>query len=97
MAQIIYSDEAFIDFERIVDFLLESSPEHAAEALQNIRSAINILDAHPLIGRRVDANIRELVISWGETGYLALYRFDAAIDTVRVLRIRHQREAGYTE
>ncbi len=96
MAQIIYSDEAFIDVERIVDFLLESSPEHAAEALQNIRSAINILDAHPLIGRR-DANIRELVISWGETGYLALYRFDAAIDIVRVLRIRHQREAGYTE
>ena len=97
MAQIIYSDEAFIDFERIVDFLLESSPEHAAETLQNIRSAINILDAHPLIGRRVDANIRELVISWGETGYLALYRFDAAIDIVRVLRIRQQREAGYTE
>ena len=97
MAKIIYSDEAFADFERIVDFLLESSPEQAAEALRNIRSAIDILDAHPLVGRRVDAHIRELVISWGETGYLALYRFDAGVDIVRVLRIRHQREGGYME
>ena len=97
MAQIVYSDEAFTDFERIVDFLLESSPEQAAEALKNIRSAINILEAHPLMGRRIDAHLRELVISWGETGYLALYRFDAALDIVRILRIRHQREAGYAE
>ena len=97
MAQIIYSDDAFADFERIVDFLLETSPEQAAEALHKIRSAIDILDAHPLMGRRVDAYIRELVISWGETGYLALYRFDAALEIVRILRIRHQREAGYTE
>lgn len=97
MAQIIYSDEAFGDFERIVDFLLDASPEQAAEALQKIRSAIEILTAHPLVGRRVDASIRELVISWGETGYLALYRFDAALDMVRILRIRHQREAGFTE
>jgi hypothetical protein len=37
------------------------------------------------------------VISWGDTGYLALYRFDAARDLVRILRIRHQREAGYTD
>ena len=97
MAQVIYSDEAFTDFERIVVFLLEGSPERAAEALHDIRSAVDILDAHPLMGRRIDAYIRELVISWGETGYLALYRFDAAIDLVRILRIRHQREAGYTE
>jgi plasmid stabilization system protein ParE len=97
VAQIIYSADAFTDFERIVDFLFESSPEQAAEALHKIRSAIAILDAHPLIGRRVDAHIRELVISWGETGYLALYRFDAALDVVRILRIRHQREAGYTD
>jgi plasmid stabilization system protein ParE len=97
VAQIIYSDEAFTDFERIVEFLLESSPQHAAEALENIRSAIGVLDPHPLIGRRVDEHIRELVISWGITGYLALYRFDPAFDVVRILRIRHQREAGYRQ
>jgi addiction module RelE/StbE family toxin len=96
MAQVIYSDEALADFERIIEFLLESAPESAMQTLVNIRSAVGILEAHPLIGRRIDGHIRELVISQRATGYLALYRFDAAFDVVRILRIRHQREAGYT-
>lgn len=97
MARVIYSEEAFTDFERIIEFLLKSSPESATQALENIRSAIGILEAHPFIGRRIDEHIRELVISRGATGYLALYRFDPAFDVVRILRIRHQREAGYRE
>lgn len=95
MAQVIYAEEALADFERIVEFLLETSSESAMQTLANIRGAIGILEVHPLIGRRVDAHIRELVISQGATGYLALYRFDAGFDVVRILRIRHQREAGY--
>ena len=97
MAQVIYSDEAFTDFERIIAFLLETSPEAAAQALESIGSAIGILEAHPFIGRRVDDHIRELVISRGTTGYLALYRFDPAFDVVRILRVRHQREPAYRE
>ena len=97
MAQVIYSDEAFADFERIIEFLLETSAETAAQTLVNIRSAIGILEAHPLIGRRIDHHIRELVISQGATGYVALYRIDPAIGLVRMLRIRHQREAGYRD
>ena len=97
MAHIVFSEEAFTDLERILDFLRETSPGHARDALHKIRSAIAVLDMHPLVGRRVDTYIRELVISWGDTGYLALYRFDAAFDVVRILRIRHQREAGYTD
>jgi plasmid stabilization system protein ParE len=97
MAQIIYSEEAFIDVERVVGFLLETSPKAAAEALESIRSAIDILEAHPFIGPRIDDHIRELVISRAATGYLTLYRFDAALDVDRILRVRHQREAGYGE
>jgi plasmid stabilization system protein ParE len=95
MAQVIYSDEALADFERIIEFLLKTSPEAAIQTLMTIRGAVSILDAHPLIGRRIDGHIRELVISQRATGYLALYRFDAAFDVIRNLRIRHQREAGY--
>ena len=97
MAQVIYSDDALEDFERIIDFLLESSPEAAPEVLEKIRSAVDVLGAHPLIGRRLDTRLRELVISHGDTGYLAVYAFDRVPDLVRILRIRHQREAGYSE
>ena len=96
MAQIVYSDEALADFERIIEFLLKTSPEAAKQTLMNIRSAVSILEAHPLIGRRIDDRIRELVISQHATGYVALYRFDAGFDVIRVLRLRHQREAGYS-
>ena len=97
MAQVIYSDEAFADLERIVEFLLETSPKIAAQTLHSISSAIGILEAHPFIGRRVDDHIRELIISQGATGYLALYRFDPAFEIVRILRLRHQRGAGYQD
>lgn len=95
MAQVIYSTEALGDFERIIEHLLAYSPASASAAVGRIRSAIEILQDHPEIGRRVDLDRRELVISRRRTGYLALYRFDPALDLVRILRIRHQREAGY--
>ena len=97
MAQIIYSDEAFADFERVIEFLLEASPTSAIEIAVGIQSAILILAEHPLIGRKRDAFRRELVISQGRSGYVAMYRCDPTYDIVRILRIRHQREAGFVE
>ena len=58
-------------------------------------SAIEALADHPLLGRPVELGYRELVISRGRSGYLALYRYDEALDEVLILAIRHQREAGY--
>lgn len=95
MARLIYSEEAVFDLERLVDFLLDAAPASAQSAFNEILMALEVLRAHPLIGRRVDRRRRELVISRGATGYLAIYRFDPALDLVRILRIRHQREAGY--
>ena len=97
MARIIYSAAALGDLERIVDFLREGSAKSALEALTQIRSAIAILAAHPRIGRRAAGRMRELVISYGAGGYVALYRIDASPALVRILRIRHQREAGYRD
>jgi plasmid stabilization system protein ParE len=97
VAQVVYSAEAFADLERIVEHLLDTAPEVAAAALARVRSAVDVLATHPQIGRRVDGALRQLVISHGGSGYLALYRFDAGLDVARVLRIRHQREAGYTD
>lgn len=38
--------------------------------------------------------MRELVISRGSTGYIALYLYHEIRDVVTVLAIRHQREVG---
>jgi plasmid stabilization system protein ParE len=60
-----------------------------------ILSALRVLEAHPLVGRPARDGLRELVIGRGRRGFVALYRFDEVRDLVRVLTLRHQREAGY--
>ena len=75
--------------------LQERNPEAAIASAAAIHSAVDSLASHPLIGRRVEGDLRELVISYGATGYIALYRFDIQRDQVRVLALRHQREVGY--
>lgn len=98
MARLVYSAAALDDLERIAQFLLEaSSPQVAASALEQVSQAVKVLASHPRIGRRVRGQLRELVITHGATGYLALYRFHASLDVVTIARVRHQREAGYRD
>lgn len=94
MAQLIYARQAFADLDRLVDFLIDSDPGAAAETVDLIIEAVNVLQRHPSIGRPVEHGLRELVISRGKTGYVAMYSFEAVHDTVLILAIRHQREAG---
>lgn len=95
MAEIAYSTRAFQDLERLVDFLLEADPVSAPLTAALIIEAIEVLANHPLIGRLVEEGLRELLISRGRSGYVALYGYDEAEDAVLVFSIRHQREAGY--
>ena len=95
MAKLIYSGRAFADLERLTDFLIEADPSAAAETVGLIEEAVELLRRHPLIGRPVEYGLRELIISRGRTGYVALYAFEEDRDAVLVLAIRHQREAGY--
>ena len=50
-----------------------------------------------MIGRPTNKDMRELVIGHRSHGYLALYRYVVELDTVFVLAVRSQQEAGYTE
>ena len=95
MAQVVYSARALENLVRSLEFLRSEHPEAAIAAAEAIESAINTLASHPLVGRRIEGDIRELVISFGATGYIALYRFVVQQDEVRVLALRHQREIGY--
>ena len=95
MAQVVYSRNALANLERAFHFLAQSDPEAAVAAAEAIQSAIGALARHPLIGRPGSGQLRELVISFGRTGYVALYRFVPARNEVRVLALRHQRELDY--
>jgi len=95
VAQIVYSENALANFERVFDFLAEHDPQAALGAARSIREAVDTLSNHPLIGRIVAGELRELVISYGKTGYIALYRFLPLQDQVRIVAIRHQRELDY--
>lgn len=95
MARLIYSGSALADLERLADFLAENDPQAALATVDLIEEAVEVLGNHPLIGHSVEEDLRELVISRGRTGYIALYSYEAAHDTVLILAVRHQREAGH--
>ncbi|MGB6007609.1 type II toxin-antitoxin system RelE/ParE family toxin [Castellaniella sp.] len=95
MATLSYADQALQDLERLTDFLLDTAPSAAHDTVDLIIEAVSILQHHPLIGRTVDPDLRELVISRGNTGYVALYSYEYPTDAILILTIRHQREAGY--
>ena len=95
MAEVVYSAQAVEHIERALQFLRGKNPDAAMPAVMAIQSAVDTLAAHPLIGRRVEGELRELVISYGQTGYVALYRYLIGRDEVRILAIRHHRELGF--
>ena len=90
---------AHADLERIYQFNLERDPESALEHIEKILDAVQVLGRHPGIGRDVGGTppLRELAISHGGSGYVALYEYSPLEGRVRVAAVRHQREAGYKE
>jgi addiction module RelE/StbE family toxin len=96
VAEVVYSRHAFADLERLADFLMSDAPQAAVRAMDLIRDGIEILARHPFVGRPREEGLRELLISYGKSGYVALYSYEQRQDVVLVLAIRHQREAGYS-
>jgi plasmid stabilization system protein ParE len=95
MAQVVYSARSLIHTGHVFQVLRDKNPAAARDAVTAIQSAVDNLAAHPLSGPRIEAEVRELVISYGQTGYIALFRFVVPQNEVRILAIRHQRELGF--
>lgn len=78
-------------------FLSARATEAAKRAGQAIEQHFLLLESAPDIGRPLSEipELRELVIAFGDSGYVALYRHEPAEDAVYVLAFRHQKEAGY--
>lgn len=95
MAKLKFAEEAGRDLETLTDFLRETDVTASIETADLVIDAVSVLKRHPLIGRPVEYGYRELIISRGRTGYVALYTYEEASDIVLILAIRHQRESGY--
>ena len=95
MPELIITDEALSDLERLTDFLRDRHPQDAEATIPLVVQGLSLLARHPHVGRPTADSLRELMISRGRTGYVALYWFDEIRDEVFVLAVRHQREAGY--
>ena len=95
MARITYTPDARADLIRLVEFLVQTGAADPETMVDDVTHAVEFLVRHPKIGRPLESGLRELVISRGATGYLALYDYSALHDDVLILRIRHQREEDY--
>ena len=94
-----FTPEAETDLLRLFDFLLEQDLAAAERARVAIAKAIELLEVFPFSCRKAlggDGNpfLRELIIPFGGTGYVALFEIEKG-KTVTLLAVRHQREEDY--
>ena len=97
MSRIELAPEVSDDFERIFEHLAEHEVDDIPARINEIIQAISVLEFNPLIGRPVSGDKRELVTGRRTRGYVALYRYIVEMDTVFVLALRAQKEAGYSD
>lgn len=96
MPRLIWSAPALRDVQRLYRFLAEKNIDAAKRAVKSIRDGVKVIALQPGIGRPaqdMEPDYREWMIDFGNSGYVALYRYDG--ETAVILALRHQRELGY--
>lgn len=96
MPRVIFSTAAIADIQRLRAFIAPKNPAAAQRAGAAIVAGVQSLKTHPRIGRIIDnmpEEYRELLIPFGDSGYVARYHIGGEL--VTILLVRHQREAGY--
>jgi plasmid stabilization system protein ParE len=91
------------DLVRLFDFVLERELERdgdlslAEQALASIGAGFATLKSSPFTCRKAGQSpfLRELIIPFGRTGYVALFEIESGSD-VLILAVRHQREDDYS-
>ena len=96
MPQVVVTEGAAQGLERCRRFLAVKALDAARRAGQAIERQFLLLETVPDLGRPLPdlPELRELIIAFGDSGYVALYRHEPAADAVYVLAFRHQKEAG---
>ena len=94
------SETARKDLKRLYDFLLERDADfdYAERALNTIAAGLKKLEdfayANRKAGDGTNPFLRELLITFGDSGYVVLYQIDDQA-SVTVAAMRHQREEDY--
>lgn len=92
-----YTKKSRADIRRLYGFLLDHDFTAADKAVEVIIRTIDTLREFPFAARKApgeDSFLRELIIPFGATGYIALFEIENAT-TVTILAIRHQRDDDY--
>ena len=95
--RIRFTLEADEDLLRLYDFLVVKDLGAAERALAAIQNSMELLKFSPFSCRKARRNnplLRELIIPFGKSGYVALFEIDDA-RSVTILAVRHQREDDY--
>jgi toxin ParE1/3/4 len=86
------SPDAVLDVERLRAFLDQNNLDVAQRALAQIWTAIERLQEFPALGVPTkDANVRQIVVRFGASGYIV--RYVAEANDIVITRIWHGREA----
>jgi plasmid stabilization system protein ParE len=99
MPRVIITAQVQAQIERFYQFLSERDEISALRAVQAVYQGFLALEKHPEIGRPIEDEpwLRERIIDFGDSGYVALYRYIKGEAEVTILTIRHQKETGYTQ
>jgi plasmid stabilization system protein ParE len=85
---LIWSTAARADLIRLREFIEPHNPEAARIAAQSLTKAACLIVRHPGIGKRLECRQdRELVVPFGQRGYIVRYRLDE--DAIVILKIWH--------
>lgn len=97
MPRLIITEGATLGLERCRQFLKERNPLAMIRAAQVIGLHFSLVEADPEVGRPFDdlPELRELIIPFGDAGYVVLYRVEKGDNIIYILAFRHQKEAGY--
>ena len=92
-----YTRTAREDLHRLFAFLVERDVRAAQRAGKAIGASIELLRQFPFTCRKAtpdNAFLREMVISFGAAGYVALFEIEND-ETITILAIRHQSEDDF--
>lgn len=97
MMGVVWTRNALQRLREAYYFLLQHDKDAAETAVGKIRHSISLLRNNPQLGRPVlelpGSNTRELIVSYGASGYVVLYELEDS--RVVIMNLRHQKELGY--